>query len=174
MDIERQKLIEDLQILSIKKGEEFFLSSGQKSDIYVDVKQTMLYGPAMYNLAKLLHQQAQFFGHYEAVAGVPLGAVHLAAMVAMFNPPMSVVLIRQQAKSHGTQKLAEAPPGVKKIILLEDVITTGQSVIKAAKALEAEGFDIIGIVAVVDRRVEKIPILGNYDFRALVDIEELL
>lgn len=177
MDIERQKLIEDLKMLSVKKGVEFTLSSGQTSDIYIDVKQTMLYGPSMYNLAKLLSHSAKQFGWYHATAGVPLGGSHLATMVAMYNPPTNVILIRNEVKDHGTQKLVEATECLlfKKVILFEDVITTGQSAIKAAKILEEAGFDIRGIVAVVDRRADKTPpTLGDYGFRALVDFEELI
>jgi orotate phosphoribosyltransferase len=177
MNIERQKLIEDLKLLSVKRGEEFTLSSEQTSDIYVDVKQTMLYGPAMHNLVKLLHQHAKLFGWYHAVAGPSLGGAHLATMVAMYCPPMNVVLVRKEVKNHGTQKLVEAPPVdlFKKVILFEDVITTGQSVLATAKILEEHGFDIRGIVAVVDRRADTVPpTLGGYGFRALVDFDELI
>ena len=177
MGFERDKLIEDLKLLSVKRGEEFTLSSGQKSDIYVDVKQTMLFGPAMVNLAKLLHCNAEMFGWYHAVSGPSLGGAHLATMVAMFCPPMHLILVRKEVKSHGTQKLVEAPPTelFKKVVLFEDVITTGQSVLATAKILEEHGYDIRGIVAVVDRRLDKTsPILGDYGFRALVDVEELI
>lgn len=175
LTIERQKLIDDLQTFSLRKGEEFTLASGQKSNIYIDVKQTMLYGPAMHNLAKLLHNHAELFGRYDAVAGVPLGGSHLATMVAMYNPPRHVVLVRKGVKDHGTQKLVEAPPiSGTKVILFEDVITTGQSAIKAAKILQENSFDIKGIVAVVDRRAEKSRTLGDYGFVALVDFQELL
>ena len=98
-------------------------------------------------------------------------------MVAMYNPPTNVVLIRSQVKDHGTQELVEATSfGLfNKVILFEDVVTTGQSAIEAAKILQKVGFDIRGIVAVVDRRADKTPLtLGDYGFRALVDFEELL
>lgn len=177
MSIERRKLIEDLKTYSIRTGEEFTLSSGQKSNIYVDVKPTMLYGPSMHNLAKLLHSYAKMFGHYDMVAGVPLGGAHLAAIVAMFCPLTSVILIRKEIKDHGTQNLVELPGDLSgnKVILFEDVVTTGQSVIKSATILEDAGSDIRGIVAVVDRRADKTPpTLGGYGFRALVDFEELI
>jgi orotate phosphoribosyltransferase len=177
MSIERQKLIEDLMQFSVRTGNEFTLASGgRKSDIYVDIKPTMLYGPSMHNLAKLLHQYAEMFGQYDMVAGVPSGGAHLAPIVAMFCPPTSVILIRKEIKNHGTQKLVELPGDLagRKVILFEDVITTGQSAIKAAALLEEAGCDIRGIVAVVDRRADKIsPTLGDYGFRALVDFEEL-
>lgn len=172
--IEREKLIEDLKNLSIKKGEEFTLASGQKSNIYIDVKQTMLCGTAMHNLSKLLWEHSKLFGQYDAVAGVPLGGSHLATMVAMYCPPMNVVLVRKEMKDHGTQKLVEASPiAGSKVILFEDVITTGQSAIKAAKILEQYDYYIGGIVAVVDRRAKKGRELEHYDFTALVDFEEL-
>lgn len=176
MNIERQKLIEDLRQLSVKTGEEFTLASGQKSSIYIDVKQTMLCGTSMYNLTKLLWEHSKLFGRYDAVAGVPLGGAHLATMVAMFCPPMNIILVRKETKDYGTQKLIEAPPFdlFRKVVLFEDVVSTGQSCIKTAKILEDYGFDIRGIVAVVDRRAEKSPTLGDYGFRALVDIEELV
>lgn len=176
-NIERDALIEDLKWLSVKTGEEFTLSSGQKSTTYIDVKKTMLYGPAMHNMAKLLHQTAEMFGYHDMVAGVPMGGSHLATMVAMFCPPTGVVLVRKETKDHGTQQLVELPgdfPG-NNVILFEDVITTGKSVLSAAQILENAGLNVRGIVAVVDRRADKTPpTLGNYGFRALVDFEELI
>jgi orotate phosphoribosyltransferase len=178
MNIERKKLIEDLMQFSVQTGEEFILASGgRKSNIYVDVKPTMLYGPSMHNLAKLLHQYAEMFGQYDMVAGVPSGGAHLASIVAMFCPPTSVILIRKEIKDHGTQKLVEMPADFagRKVILFEDVVTTGRSTIKAATLLEEVGCDIRGIVAVVDRRADKTsPTLEDYGFRALVDFEELV
>jgi orotate phosphoribosyltransferase len=177
MSIERRKLIEDLKQFSVKTGEEFTLSSGQKSNIYVDVKPTMLFGPSMFNLAKLLYHHAEMFGRYDMVAGVPYGGSHLAAIVAMFCPPMDVLLIRKEIKNHGTQKDVEWPANCTsgKVILFEDVITTGQSALNAAKILEEWDLDIMGIVAVVDRRADTTPpTLGDYGFRALVDFEELI
>ena len=178
MSIERRKLIEDLMHFSVQTGGEFTLASGgRKSDIYIDVKPTMLHGSSMYNLAKLLHSYAEMFGRYDMVAGVSSGGAHLASIVAMFCPPTSVILIRKEAKDHGTQKLVELPGDFSecKVILFEDVVTTGQSAIKAAMLLEEAGCDIRGIVAVVDRRADTTPpTLGNYGFRALVDFEELV
>lgn len=177
--IERQKLIEDLKLFSVKKGEEFVLSSGEVSNIYVDVKQIMLYAPCMHNLAKLLFESSKLFGYYHSAAGVPLGGSILATMVAMYSLPLlNVVLIRKETKGHGTQKLLEAPAVfdfTKKVVLFEDVVTTGKSVLQAARLLEVEGFDIRGIMAVVDRRfVRGSSTLGEYNFHALIDIEELI
>lgn len=184
INIERDRLIEDLKLLSIKEGEEFILSSGQKSNVYIDVKQTMLYGPSMHNLAKLLHEMAKKvarksdkkFNHYNVAAGVVLGGCHLASIVAMHNPPTHVVYVRTENKDHGTQQLVEKPSCnlMREVVLFEDVVTTGQSAIKAAKLLDQSGLFVLGIVAVVDRRTEKTAKLGNYNFGALIDFEELV
>jgi orotate phosphoribosyltransferase len=176
--IERQKLIQDLKDLSLKTGEEFTLASGQKSNIYIDVKQTMLCGTSMHNLAKLLWEHSKLLGPYDAVAGVPMGGSHLATMVAMYSAPMDVVLVRKDIKDHGLQRSAEVPTRAlsKRIVLFEDVVTTGQSTMKAIQILEQWDFDIRGIVAVVDRRAKKGCVLEpyNYNFTALVDFEELI
>jgi orotate phosphoribosyltransferase len=174
--VERNKLIDDLKRLSVKRGEEFALSSGQKSNIYIDVKQTMLHGPSMHNLAKLLHNESNYLGWYDVVAGVPTGGTHLATMVAMYSPPMNVALIRKNVKDHGTQKIVEAPPMKQmRVVLFEDVVTTGESALKAAHILEQWDYYLAGIVAVVDRRAEtNRSTLGGYEFRALVDMEELI
>jgi orotate phosphoribosyltransferase len=174
--IERQKLIEDLKSFSLKTGEEFILASGQKSNTYIDVKQTMLLGVSMTNLAKLLWEHSRLFGRYDMVAGVPMGGSHLATMVAMYSSPMNVVMIRKDVKDHGLQKSIEAPilGEDKNVVLFEDVVTTGQSVIRAAQILEQHNLCVKGIVAVVDRRVEKSRFLEKYQFISLVDFEELI
>lgn len=177
MRIEYRKLLEDLKSFSVKQGEDFILASGQKSNIYIDVKPAMLNGTSMYNMAKLLHEYVMSFGQFNMVAGSPLGGTHLATMVAMYNPPMSVVLVRKELKDHGTQQWVELPGDLtsKRVILLEDVVTTGNSVLATAKILEDAGCTVKGIVAVVDRREDVTnPTLGNYGFRALVDFKELI
>jgi orotate phosphoribosyltransferase len=183
MNGDRRQLIGYLKDYSVKTDEVFELASGQKTNTYIDVKQTMLYGPAMCNLAGLLRDYAAMFGRWDFVAGVPMGGAYLATMAAlmanMHGGKISVVMIREKPKDHGTQKLIEVPPPVdfatRRVILFEDVVTTGNSAIKAAELLEAEGFRVGGIVAVVDRRADTSETtLGAFGFRAIVDFEELI
>jgi len=173
---DREQLIFYLKSLSIKRGEEFTLASGQKSNIYIDVKKTMLTSYSMHLLSRMLYSFANAFGHYDMVAGAPLGGSHLATMTAMVASSVSVILVRKEVKDHGTQQMVELPGEFrgKKVILFEDVVSTGKSVLSAARSLEDVGCVVRGIVAVVDRRNDKTPTLGDYGFRALVDFEELI
>ncbi len=178
---EKQELIRLLEVFSLQSGKEFTLASGVKSTIYCDVKKTALNGHSMRLLAKLLYNKMlETFGTVEAVAGVVLGGCHLASIVAMHsNYDMDVIYVRKEAKDHGTQKLIERPYMMEEdyVVIIEDVVTTGTSALAAARLLEKEGFKVVGILAVVDRRVEKTPhltdIAGAYSFAALVNFEEL-
>lgn len=176
MTNEREQLISWLNILSVKCGEEFTLSSGQKSRFYIDVKKTSLHHQGCKLLAKLLLEKMKEFSPVEAVAGVVLGGSHLASIVAIQCPyPIDVIQVRKEAKDHGTKQLVERPVMADQahVLVLEDVVTTGGSAIQAANLLLDEGLDVRGILAVVDRRAEKKPYLGKFKFAALIDCEEL-
>lgn len=175
---EREQLIDWLSLFSLSKGEEFTLSSGQKSDTYVDIKKVALHRQASKLLAKLLYEKMmEKFTAVEGVAGVVLGGCHLASIVSMHHPlGLDVVYVRKEAKEHGTKKLIERPymPLKARIVVIEDVVTTGTSAVNAAKLLQKENLDVQGILAVVDRRAEKTPHLNEeFEFSALIDFEEL-
>lgn len=175
---ERDLLIDWLNLYSVKSGEEFILASGQKSNVYVDVKKTAMNRMCYNLLADLLVKKIkEEFTPIEAVAGVVLGGCHLASIVAM-NYPMNinVFYVRPEGKDHGTKNLIEGPQytELQHVVLLEDVITTGKSVLKAAELLRQAKFDVKGVLAVVDRRVDKDPWLGNqYKVVSLINFEEL-
>jgi orotate phosphoribosyltransferase len=177
MSGDKQQLIDWLNLFSVKTGEEFELSSGQKSNVYVDVKKTALHHRGTKLLAKLLcDKMIEEFHLVEAVAGVALGGCHLASIVTMHHPiDLDTVYLRKEPKDHGTKQLIERPNMFKDqhLVLLEDVVTTGKSAIQAADLLRNEGYDVRGILAVVDRRPNKINTLGWYKFAALVNFEEL-
>lgn len=153
-----------LKVHSVKvaaPGEFFTLASGAKSRWYIDVKKTALNSKAHFPLAYILYDElAQgIFGGIEAVAGVVLGGCHLASIVAMYasthgKTALDVVYVRKEAKDHGTKALVEHSTmrPDKPIVLLEDVVTTGGSSVKALYQLRETGYDIRGILAVIDRR----------------------
>jgi orotate phosphoribosyltransferase len=202
----KQELIKSLKKYSLQTGQDFTLASGQKSNIYVDIKKTAMRGyESIYLLPPLLEELAHQFEPYSAIAGVVLGGCHLASLLQVYVNYMGyakqaypypaycgtdnklttirdnfvskdLIFVRREAKIHGTQNIIEKPElsvGAG-IVLVEDVITTGNSAIMAAKALESQYLGVVGIIAVVDRRVDKTPELGGYPFRALVDFEELV
>jgi orotate phosphoribosyltransferase len=173
---DKQELIHWLNLLSVRSGQEFDLASGQKSNVYIDVKKTAMSIKSSKLLAKLLYEKVEEFGYVETVAGVVLGGCHLASIVSMVHPiGLDVVYVRQEAKSHGTKSLIEGAEhrDGQFLVLLEDVITTGKSAGKAALVLQEAGFNVRGILAVVDRRAIKVPFLEIFKFASLVNVEEL-
>lgn len=179
---DREMLIEWLNLFSLQKGEEFTLASGQKSNMYVDVKKTSQHNRVHKLLAKLLFDKmVEKFAMVEAVAGVVLGGCHLSSIVAMhaayLDYGLDVIHVRKESKGHGTKNLLERPNMTEGqyVVLLEDVVTTGGSALKAARAIKDAGFIVKGILAVVDRRPVKSSHLGNleFQFESLINFEEL-
>jgi orotate phosphoribosyltransferase len=174
---------EALKKYSIIKGKEFTLSSGKKSNVYCDVKKTMLNGELIYPIANLLYNKIFYSKNgylIKNVAGVALGGCHLASITAIYGAniynSLNVVYVRKESKSHGTKQLIEKSDNLSlnKIVLLEDVVTTGKSSIDAVNALVEAGYSVERIIAIVDRREVKSECLENIPFSSLFTLEELL
>jgi orotate phosphoribosyltransferase len=160
---DRQFVLAHLKAYSMKvaaPGEWFKLASGGKSKLYVDAKRTVLSRQIHQPLAALLYEEIRAFGHVDAVAGVVLGGCHLASVVATYaaarNGELSynVIFVRKTPKDHGTGHVVEqawARYG-EWVVLLEDVLSTGATAKHAVGALREAGFDVRGIVALLDRR----------------------
>jgi orotate phosphoribosyltransferase len=183
---ERRFIHDQLVTHSLKlahEGEVFQLAGGGTSKFYVDVKKTAMRGQVHAPLAALLYNDLAegAFGGVEAVAGVALGGCHLASIVGLYarlrgQTTLNVVHVRKQAKDHGTKSLVEGPSNAPKarVVLLEDVVTTGGSSIAALHALEEAGYMPVGTLAVIDRRPEdrRFPTLGGPYFHALFTLSE--
>lgn len=177
----RQHFLNVLRVLSVRVSpinQPFTLASGEKSRFYIDVKQTALHKSMQLTLATLLcNEFIEFYGAC-AVAGVALGGCHLASLAgyesAQRGRPVSILHIRKEAKDHGTKSLIEGPRNVDHdpVVLFEDVITTGGSSLKAVAALRAADYEVLGIVAVVDRRVNRTPTLEGVPLRALYTLDD--
>ena len=160
MSSERTQLIELLRRYSYFEGE-FRLSSGRSSTYLIDVKRTALHpqggrliGRAMLSAARLAWPDAV------AVGGLTLGADPLAISIAQASlddggPPLHAFIVRKKSKSHGTSRLIEASGGLAdgaKVVVLEDVVTTGGSAFAAVEAVRLAGHSVCGVLALVDRR----------------------
>ena len=176
---ERDELKEILKKRSILKGD-FTLVSGKKSTYYINGKMTTLSARGLYLASKLLLERFEAL-EYDAFAGPTIGADPiigaLLSLVAQRGLEKEGLLIRKEAKDHGTKSLIEG--NLKKgmrVILLEDVATTGGSLLKAALALEAAGGTIAGIYTIVDRSEGAEANLADagYRFSSLFTVQELL
>jgi orotate phosphoribosyltransferase len=134
---------------------DFVLSSGQKSSYYINGKQVTLHPQGALALGQLLLDLLP--PDTQAVAGLTLGAdpiVTAVSVVSAFeNRPVIALIIRKEAKGHGTQAYIEGPtlPEGAKVVVLEDVVTTGQSALKAVARLQDAGYVVTEVIALVDR-----------------------
>jgi orotate phosphoribosyltransferase len=180
--IDRQTVTAHLRSYSVKvaqPGHEFDLASGGKSRLYIDAKRTYLHRSMHRPLAALLRGEVEKFGHADAVAGVALGGCHLASIVAAHDGGgnYNVAFVRKAAKDHGTKSLVEHSWGRfgEWVVLLEDVVSTGQSSALAVQALRADGFDVRGVVTMVDRRPpdSRVGSVDGVELRHLFGLEDL-
>lgn len=141
------------------------LSSGKKSPYYMDMRMILSYPSILNSVINLLADgiREKHAAGFDKIASVPVGATPFASQLA-FNMNKPSVLIREQAKSYGNKRMIEGKLSIDdKVILIEDVITTGASVIKTIHKLKNRGAEVVGVWALVNREeggVENI----NYEF----------
>lgn len=174
----RQFLLDLFCQLAYKEGD-FVLSSGQPSSYYINGKQVTLHPHGALAVGRLLLSQLPT--DTKAVAGLTLGADPIVSAVsvvsALENRPIPALIVRKEAKGHGTQAYIEGPelPTGAKAVVLEDVVTTGQSAMKAVERLRNVGYEVEQVIALVDRQqggAEFYESVG-LKFQALFSIKDL-
>ncbi|MEA5554312.1 orotate phosphoribosyltransferase [Anabaena cylindrica UHCC 0172] len=150
----RQKLLDLFCQLAYQEGD-FVLSSGQQSSYYINGKQVTLHPQGALAVGRLLLQLLP--EDTQAVAGLTLGADPIVSAVSVVsayeNRPLPALIIRKEAKGHGTMAYIEGPslPQGAKVVVLEDVVTTGQSALKAVERLQAAGYTVNRVISLIDR-----------------------
>ena len=151
----RNEFLALLKEEAYKKGD-FKLSSGRKSEHYVNCKPVTLQGDALMFISWCMFECLE--EDCDAVGGLTLGADPLVAGVAMVaaidERSLGGLIVRKEPKGHGTQAWIEGPslPKGSKVTVLEDVITTGGSAIKAAEKLRDAGYVVENVVAIINRQ----------------------
>jgi orotate phosphoribosyltransferase len=145
----RDALIERIRTLAVLHGE-FTLRSGRKSRYYVDKYRFETQPDVLRELGRLFARHVT--PDVDRIAGPELGAVCLAAATAM-HADKPFVMVRKAAKEYGTTKRVEGElrPG-DRVLVVEDVLTTGGAVLEAARSLTDAGAVIVKIVGVLDRQ----------------------
>ena len=174
----KEELLELLKNYAYKKGE-FKLSSGKTSEHYVNCKPVTLSGRGLTLSSLLLLKEVET----DYVGGLTLGADPLVSGVALVSAldsrMVNGLIVRKEAKGHGTQAYIEGllPPEGTKITVLEDVITTGGSAIKAATRLRDAGYVVERVVAIVDRQENKeadeFMESANLELRSLFTLDDI-
>ena len=177
-DTLRQVLLDLIVKYAYVEGD-FVLSSGAKSDYYINCKQVTLRAEGALALGRLLLQLLP--EDTAAVAGLTLGADPMVSAVSVVsawsNNPIPALIIRKKPKGHGTQAYIEGPslsPGAK-IVVLEDVVTTGGSALTAVERLQDAGYHVTQILSLVDREQGGSELYQSrgIDFQSLFSIKEI-
>ena len=179
---ERQRLQTILLEKSYRKGS-FTLTSGKTSDFYIDGKQTTLSAEGGYLCGRLLHDLIRRADEpIDAVGGMTLGADPLVTAVSIVSylqqMPIPAFIVRKEVKGHGTgssiEGLKNLPAGCR-VALIEDVVTTGGTLLTVIDRVETAGFTVGLVVTVVDRQEGGAETLAarGYPLKALFTREEL-
>lgn len=150
-----ERLLEVFKEHAILRGE-FTLSSGVRSSFYFDGRMVTLWPEGAYLIGKKIFDILAEAGA-DAVGGMTVGADPIAAAVALVSylegRPIPAFIVRGDVKTHGTQKRIEGPlkPG-SRVAIVDDVITTGGSVLRAIEAAEEQGCNVVKVVVLLDRQ----------------------
>ena len=183
MSNDKQRLKEIILEKSYRKGK-FRLSSGLESDFYIDGKQTTLSAEGAYLCGKEIFELIKNNPEpIAAVGGMTLGAdplVTAASLVSFLEKhPIPAFIVRKESKGHGTEQYIEGlknmPAGCS-VALLEDVVTTGGTLLMVIERVEAQGFKVGLVVTVVDRQEGGAETLekAGYPMKSIFTREELL
>jgi orotate phosphoribosyltransferase len=147
----REQLIAELREHALVIGE-VTLTSGRKAQYYVDAKRAILRPDGFRVLGELVAAEAERF-RATAVGGMTMGADPVACAALAAGAPVKAFFVRKERKQHGLQRWIEGPelePG-ERCLIVEDVVTTGGSTVKAVERVREEGLEIAGVVSVLDR-----------------------
>lgn len=174
----RHKLLDLFSQLAYQEGD-FVLASGQSSSYYINKTQVTLHPQGALAVGRILFPLLPI--NTQAVGGLTLGAdpvVTAVSVVSVYeNRPIPALIVRKEAKGHGTRAYIEGPilPEGAKVVVLEDVVTTGRSAMKAVERLREAGYTVERVISLIDRKqggAEFYQSVG-LDFAAVFSIEEI-
>ena len=176
---DRDQLRRMLLERSMRFGE-FVLSTGATSNYYIDVRKTSLHPAGLERISKLFWELIEG-EDVTAVGGLTLGADPLVAGLMLHSArqgrPLEGFLVRRTGRDHGTRGLVEGNlAGHKRVVILDDLVTSGESALLAAEAAESYKAQVVRILAVVDRDQGGAQIFRQrgYPFTALFNVSEML
>jgi orotate phosphoribosyltransferase len=181
MDDDLRQLRDIIRQKSLRIGD-FTLSSGKKSSYYLDCRMTTLDPKGAFLIGRLIldrirRQKIQA----DAIGGLTMGADPIATAVAVVSAiegrPLPAFIVRKETKDHGTQRSIEGwdgKPG-SRVIVVDDVCTTGDSILKAADRAEEAGYEVVAAFCVVDREEGGTELIAKrYPFYSLFTAKELM
>jgi len=168
-----------LEKRSLRRGE-FTLASGRTSSYYIDGKLTCLDPHGATAIAEAILAEIADL-KVDAVGGMDMGATPIVGSVAVASlragRPLPTFVVRKEAKAHGTMKLIEGPiPATpSKVVVIDDVVTSGESILKAIDAVQKAGHEVVLAIAVLDRGAGAVDALARrkVPYRPLVTLTDI-
>jgi len=181
MNEQVRELSDIIRRKSLRVGD-FTLSSGKKSSYYLDCRMTTLDPRGAFLIARLILDRIRAENiQADAIGGLTMGADPIATAVAVVSGldgrPISAFIVRKETKAHGTQRAIEGYDGKpgSRVIVVDDVCTTGDSILRAAERAEEAGYEVAAAFCVVDREEGGTELIAKrYAFYALFTAKELL
>ncbi|APT93331.1 orotate phosphoribosyltransferase [Corynebacterium phocae] len=172
---QRARLAELVKELAIVHGK-VTLSSGREADYYVDLRRATLQHEASRLIGAQLRELTADLD-YDAVGGLTLGADPVATSVMHADGrPIDAFVVRKEAKKHGMQRRIEGADVVgKKVLVVEDTTTTGNSPLTAVAALREAGAEVVAVATVVDRATGAGDVIAKegLEYRYLLGLDDL-
>jgi orotate phosphoribosyltransferase len=153
MSTARQELLEMLAHKSFRLGE-FQLSSGRTSDYYIDCRATTLDARGAQLTGEVFFDEIREQGwEADAIGGLTMGADPIVVAVAVTSGTMHGFLVRKAEKQHGTgQRIEGFREKGARVVIVDDVCTTGSSTVQAIEAAREYGFEVVGVMCLVERQ----------------------
>src|SRR5215212_8204431 len=173
----KETLIEELRRHALVIGE-VTLTSGATAQYYVDAKRAILRPAGFAALAELVAGYARQW-EATAVGGLTMGADAPACAALAGGADVKAFFVRKETKQHGLQRQIEGPPldDGERCLIVEDVVTTGGSMVQAIEAVRGAGHDICGVITVLDRLVGGADAIrvaaGDVPYEALATIDDI-
>ena len=157
---------------------DFTLASGQKSSYYVNSKRVLFHPEAATLLGELLADAIADL-ELNAIGGLEVGAIPMAtaALIALHRRGKTAegFFVRKEAKAHGSKSLVEGlVKAGDKVVVVDDVLTTGNSALQAVQAVEGLGAEVVRVVCICDRLQGARRLLAGYDFVSLYAIHDFV
>jgi orotate phosphoribosyltransferase len=172
----RSRLLDLFTARAVAFGD-FTLASGQKSRYYINSKKVLFHGEAIALLGDLLYETTRDLD-IQAIGGLEVGAIPMATAAVLRyrieGKTLEGFFVRKQVKGHGSQERIEGLVNRgDRVAVVDDVLTTGESVVQAIEAVEQRGATVGRVVCIVDRLQGARERLAKYDFRPLYTVRDL-
>lgn len=174
----RQKLLELFDDRAVLRGQ-FTLASGARSNYYIDARPLVLQSDVARVLGDAIRESlADIFEPIHGIGGLETAAIPIAMAAIMsyerFSVPMSAFFVRKSGKEHGTGRMIEgALPPDANVVIVDDVATSGLSMLAAATTMERAGYKVRRVLCICDRLQGAAERLSMYEFRSLFTITDL-